>query len=85
MEALGSGFGLDSALDLVASVAIIFVAFSVLALIFSMSIGLVTSVFCFDGSVLEVSFSAFCLVWGSALEGSGTGAEMGAAVAAGFI
>jgi hypothetical protein len=85
MEALGSGFGLDSALDFVGSVAIVFVALSVLALIFSMSRGLEASVFIFGGSVLEVSFSAFCLAWGSALEGSGTGAEMGAVVAAGLI
>ncbi|PNF28502.1 hypothetical protein B7P43_G14786 [Cryptotermes secundus] len=85
MEALSSGFGLDSVLDLVVSVIIIFVAFSVLALIFSMSRDLLSSVFIFGGSVLEVSLSIFCLVWGSALEGCGTGAEMGAAVAAGLI
>jgi hypothetical protein len=83
MEVLDSALDLGSTLDFVVSVTV-FIAFSVLALIFSTSAGLLSSVFIFGGSVLEVSLSTFCLVWGSALEGCGTGAEMGA-VAAGLV
>jgi len=59
-----------------------FVAFSVLALLFSTSSDLLSSVFIFGGSVLEVSLSAFCLVWDSGFKGGGTGAEIGVVVVA---